>query len=33
MIRIEGLNAGYGPLQVLRDVTLDVAIIFHNCIK
>lgn len=24
MIRIEGLNAGYGPLQVLRDVTLDV---------
>jgi len=25
MIRIEGLNAGYGPLQVLRDITLDVA--------
>jgi branched-chain amino acid transport system ATP-binding protein len=24
MIRIEGLNAGYGPLQVLRDITLDV---------
>jgi len=24
MIRIEGLNAGYGPLQVLRGVTLDV---------
>ena len=24
MISIEGLNAGYGPLQVLRDVTLDV---------
>ena len=24
MIRIEGLNAGYGPLRVLRDVTLDV---------
>ena len=24
MIRIEGLNAGYGLLQVLRDVTLDV---------
>ncbi len=24
MIRIEGLNACYGPLQVLRDVTLDV---------
>ena len=24
MSRIEGLNAGYGPLQVLRDVTLDV---------
>lgn len=24
MIRVEGLNAGYGPLQVLRDVTLDV---------
>lgn len=24
MIRIEGLTAGYGPLQVLRDVTLDV---------
>ena len=24
MIRIEGLNSGYGPLQVLRDVTLDV---------
>ena len=24
MIRIQGLNAGYGPLQVLRDVTLDV---------
>ena len=24
MIRIEGLNAGYGPLQVLRNVTLDV---------
>ena len=24
MIRIEGLNAGYGPLQVCRDVTLDV---------
>ena len=24
MIRIEGLNAGYGPLKVLRDITLDV---------
>ena len=24
MIRVEGLNAGYGPLPVLRDVTLDV---------
>ena len=24
MIRIEGLSAGYGPLQVLRDITLDV---------
>ena len=24
MIRIEGLKAGYGPLQVLRDITLDV---------
>lgn len=24
MIRIEGLNAGYGPLQVLHDITLDV---------
>ena len=24
MIRIEGLNSGYGPLQVLRDITLDV---------
>lgn len=24
MIRIEGLNAGYGQLQVLRDITLDV---------
>ena len=24
MIRIEDLNAGYGPLQVLRDITLDV---------
>ena len=24
MIRIEGLNAGYGPLQVLRDITLEV---------
>ncbi len=24
MIRIEGLNAGYGPLQVLRNITLDV---------
>ncbi|MBT4229594.1 MAG: ABC transporter ATP-binding protein [Rhodobacteraceae bacterium] len=24
MIRIEGLNAGYGPLQGLRDITLDV---------
>ena len=24
MIRIEGLNAGYGPLQVLLDITLDV---------
>ena len=24
MIGIEGLNAGYGPLQVLRDITLDV---------
>jgi len=24
MIRIEGLNAGYGPLQVMRDITLDV---------
>ena len=24
MIRIEGLNAGYGPLQVLRDITLHV---------
>lgn len=25
MIRIEGLSAGYGPLQVLRDITLDVS--------
>ena len=24
MIRIEGVNAGYGPLQVLRDIALDV---------
>ena len=24
MIRIEGLSGGYGPLQVLRDITLDV---------
>ena len=24
MIRIEGLNAGYGPLQVLRNIALDV---------